>query len=114
MCIYIGIYFFSAFIIYYYRVVVFFSLLIFSSHTEKDSHDIYLENILKLLLHYTHIWDDFTHTHVYIAATHYRYIILLLNVCSHETDFGFDAERFSRAKCSNHSDRIVCPIVKSI
>jgi len=101
-----------------------FFLLIFSSHTEKDSHDIrILENVPKLLLHYTHIWDVFTHIHIHTriciqpSATHYRYIILLLlllYVCSHETDFGFDAERFSSAKCSNHSNRIVCPIVKSI
>jgi len=46
-----------------------FFLLIFSSHTEKDSHDIrILENIPKLLLHYTHIWDVFTHIYTYTRA----------------------------------------------
>lgn len=35
-------------------------------------------------------------------------------MCSHETDFGFDAERFYGAKCSNHSAHIVCLIVKSV
>lgn len=65
-----------------------FFFLIFSSHTEKDSHDIrILENIPKLLLHYTHIWDVFTHIYTYTSysATHYRYIIIII-VCMFTRD----------------------------
>jgi len=51
------------------RVVVLF-FLIFSSHTEKDSHAILENDEPKLLLHYTHISKTvFTHTCIH-TATH--------------------------------------------
>lgn len=58
-----------------------------------------------IILAYNHPLDIYYYEYYY-----YYYIIL----CSHETDLGFDAERFSSAKCSNHSAHIVCPTVKSI
>lgn len=80
--------------------VFFFFLLIFSSHTEKDSHAV-LENEYWNRYCITHISRTFSHRHTHTRAhprtTHNHpldvSLLLLLFIRSHETDFGFDAER---------------------